>query len=425
MAVWPWEAVETEVRDACTAFTDAVAVRAPIQPFRRSMAGSLTLADGTRQTQLLYNPTSEAPDNHDPDSPSGAGYKQSVFNACLQQMDGLAGIGCDMVTVGVGFPLLDPARSRSEDYEAFYRDLVIAAHKRDLHIGVEAAFPQNNPSIGVTFPWGNYSKAQLLAGNVEHCTTLWNLGFDDVVGMNEPSSMNATVAAYLTPVEYFTPTDFATMAADTMAQLDGFREDGRRYGLGAGSWEHPLWWQTFLTARYGNKRITLLDGHAYSVYRLGALAAMAEGAYRAGVAFGVGEMGAQLQGANEAGSPGTSGPIFLRGAYENATDTHITFLDAMVAMAERYRARYLSYFFVHDFFATLPYTDTTAAYTYAQAMNALDVAAFPNYATNTWSPLGQHWHDLCVAAALTRPRTAHTGRTAATTRTADAARTAW
>jgi hypothetical protein len=323
------------------------------------------------------------------------------------ELDGLAKLGVQFVTVAVSFPILyQPFYSfennNPQDYAqvlTFYQNVMAQARQRNMKVLIESfvVFPAYATDLPLNDYYKSLNTSEFNAGRAQNAQNVAQLLQPDWLNLgSEPDTESALIGL---SAEY-TPQQWATEISTMVAQMRGAGINGKPLvGAGCGAWQQngPDYVQALLSTG-----IDYFDMHTFSV-NLGLLntgQTYLDMAIAAGKRAAISEAwdhkltDAQMKAPTEFGIINTLATAEPYNAYSFGATQDAEFLGEMIGLAYWKQLLYVSPFESEIFFAYLDYnqtsglsgTDLTAAETKAESTAM---------ANGTTSSLGQ-WYAAAI-----------------------------
>jgi uncharacterized protein (TIGR03437 family) len=323
------------------------------------------------------------------------------------ELDGLARLGVQFVTVAVSFPILfQPFYSfennNPQDYAqvlSFYQNVMAQARQRNMKVLIESfvVFPAYATDLPLNDYYQSLTTSQFNAGRAQNAQNVAQLLQPDWLNLgSEPDTESALIGL---TAEY-TPQQWATEISTMVAQMRSAGINGKPLvGAGCGAWQQngPDYVQALLSTG-----IDYFDMHTFSV-NLGLLntgQTYLDMAIAAGKRAAISEAwdhkltDAQMKAPTEFGIINTLATAEPYNAYSFGATQDAEFLGEMIGLAYWKQLLYVSPFESEIFFAYLDYnqtsglsgTDLTAAETKAESTAM---------ANGTTSSLGQ-WYAAAI-----------------------------
>ena len=322
-------------------------------------------------------------------------------------LDDLAKLGVQFVTVAVSFPILyqpfyDNNNAPSQDYNQvllFYQNVMSEIRQRGMKVLIESfiVFPAYATDLPLNRYYGSLSTSQFAAGRAQTAQNVALLLQPDWLNLgSEPDTESAVIGL---KTEY-TPQQWATEMSTIVAQLRSAGINGKPLvGAGCGAWQQngSDYVQALLSTG-----IDYFDMHLFSVNMgdLNAGLTYLDMAIAAGKGTAISEVwdhkltDAQLQGQTEFGIINLLASAEPYNAYSFWAPQDAEFLGQVIDLAYWKQLYYVSPFASKLFFANLDYNQysslTPAGLTAAETM--AESAALN---AGTLSPLGQ-WYAAAI-----------------------------
>ena len=337
------------------------------------------------------------------------------------ELDGLARLGVQFVTVAVSFPILyQPFYSfennNPQDYAqvlSFYQNVMAQARQRNMKVLIESfvVFPAYATDLPLNDYYQSLTTSQFNAGRAQNAQNVAQLLQPDWLNLgSEPDTESALIGL---TAEY-TPQQWATEISTMVAQMRGAGINGKPLvGAGCGAWQQngPDYVQALLSTG-----IDYFDMHTFSV-NLGLLntgQTYLDMAIAAGKRAAISEAwdhkltDAQMKAPTEFGIINMLSAAEPYNAYSFGATQDAEFLGEMIGLAYWKQLLYVSPFESEIFFAYVDYnqtsglsgTDLTATETKAES-TAL--------ANGTTSSLGQ-WYAAAIKPVNAATVSAASGR---------------
>ena len=325
-----------------------------------------------------------------------------TMDGVLRDLEGMARIGVQAVTIAVGFPILDQRfyefNNDPQDYPRvvnFYRGVMAELRKRGLKVIIETSvmFPREAQDL----PLGNYyatlSPADLIAGRARVAQTIAQQLQPDWMNLgSEPD----TQSALLRLRAKYTPEQYAAAMATIVNQLrKAGIHDKPLIGAGIGTWAPNA--GEFVRALAATN-LDYIDFHIYSVNQgyLAAAPALIDLAHKSGKGAAISEAwlkkvsNSQLSGGGQyATIRALSDPMTTaQNNYSFWAPLDSQFVTELVKLAHWKKLYYLSPFASQCFFAYVDYAQAGSMPTPQLRRQGVAVASAALRA-GTLSPTGQ------------------------------------
>jgi uncharacterized protein (TIGR03437 family) len=160
------------------------------------------------------------------------------------ELDGLAKLGVQFVTVGASFPLLYPPffeyNNDPQDYASvlsFYQNVMAQIRQRGMKVLIETTvvFPDYATDLPLNAYYGSLSASQITNGRAETAQIVAQQLQPDWMNLgSEPDTISALIGL---PAEY-TPQEWAAQVSTIVAQLRSAKINGKPLiGAGCGAWQ--------------------------------------------------------------------------------------------------------------------------------------------------------------------------------------------
>ncbi|HYL74060.1 MAG TPA: IPT/TIG domain-containing protein [Bryobacteraceae bacterium] len=318
-----------------------------------AFGAELTSADCNRGLQTLISP--------------------ATINSVQLQLDGLASLGLQSVTIAVGFPILYQPfyqyNNDPQDYAkvlSFYQSVLAEVRKRGMKTVIETSvmFPTFATDLPLNAYYGTLSSSQVTAGRAQVAQTIAQTLQPDWLNLgSEPD----TQAALLGLKTEYTPQQYAAEISTIVNQLRGAGISGKPLiGAGTGTWQTNA--AGYIQALNGTA-LDYIDLHIYTA-NLGFLADAAQyfdlaRASGKGIALSEAWMrkltDSQLQGKSDFGieSVLSSTTTTSMDTFSFWAPLDSQFIGELVKLAYWKKLYYMSPFPCQFFFAYLDYSQTT------------------------------------------------------------------
>ena len=340
----------------------------------------------------------------------------NAINSVQLQLNGLASVGVQSVTVGVGFPILYQPfyqyNNDPQDYNkvlTFYQSVMAELRKRGLKVVIESSvlFPSSATDMPLAAYYATLNSAQITAGRAQVAVTVAQMLQPDWLNLGSEPDTQSVLLGLSSP---YTPQQYSAELSTILAQLRAAGINGKPLiGAGVGTWSSNA--SAFIQAEVATG-LDYIDLHVYSA-NLGFLADAAaefDMARAAGKGVAISEAwmrkltDSQFQGKSDLGvesllssSASTSLDNF---SFWSPLDSE--FLNTLVKLAYWKNLSYISPYPIQFLFAYLDYNSTTGLT--ADQINAQESPAFTAaLQKGTLSATGQAYSAAIkqAAAALT------------------------
>ncbi|HEU0166309.1 MAG TPA: hypothetical protein VFS62_00935 [Chloroflexota bacterium] len=309
-----------------------------------------------------------------------------VVNAWLDRFQQL---GVEGVKISIPYPLLSPTYRASNQYLAFYRQVVSSAEQRRMQVLIHMGFVfANTPFSSISFSYANTTfQATTAAYGAMAQTIVTQLQPDYLTLLSEPDVAQAN-SGYS---EFADPAGTAAFVSQVMA---GLPRGSTKLGAGSGSWQPPTFVQalTPLGLDYVNLHIYPI-GPQDTANLMGILGA-ADAAHLPLVMDELWLYKTADQGLG-ADSPG----VFSEDAFTFWQPLDRQFLSMAAALAQRNNIIFMAPFWTSYFFAQTDYTAQTERLSFTQLSNLLSPQARTAVAQGTFTPLGTAYGDIAATGA--------------------------
>jgi hypothetical protein len=189
-----------------------------------------------------------------------------------------------------------------------------------------------------------------------------------------------------------TPNDLKAFIQDTSAEID--RSTGILVGAGSSTWENPDLMDYFIQ----DTSLDFIDIHIYPLsgsadYLLRAVR-YADSAYAKGKQVVIGEAGLYKATPAEIRANLSYKTVYARDVYSFWQPLDISFIKALVDMANYQRIDFVSFFWAQCFFAYLDYEQTPQNLSVEQLVKGLNRAESANIQIDVLSELGKAYQDM-------------------------------
>jgi uncharacterized protein (TIGR03437 family) len=323
------------------------------------------------------------------------------------ELDDLAKLGVQFVTVAVSFPILYQPfyqyNNDPQDYQSvlnFYQSVMSEIHQRGMKVLIESfvVFPAYTPDLPLNAYYASLSTAQFAAGRAQTAQNVAQQLQPDWLNLgSEPDTESELIGL---SAEY-TPQQWATEISTIVAQLRSAGIKGKPLiGAGCGGWQQNG--NDYVQALMSTG-IDYFDLHLFSVNMgdLNAAVTYLDTAIAAGKSTAISETwdhklsDAQLQGQSEFGIINLLASTEPYNAYSFWASQDAEFLEQVIDLAEWKQLLYVSPFESALFAANVPYSSETSGLSGAD-LNAAEIKAeSAALSAGTLTPLG-----LWYAAAI-------------------------
>jgi uncharacterized protein (TIGR03437 family) len=322
------------------------------------------------------------------------------------ELDGLAMLGVQFVTVAVSFPILYQPfyqyNNDPQDYQQvlnFYQNVMSEVRNRHMKVLIESTvvFPDYATDLPLKSYYATLSTSQFAAGRAQTAQNVAQLLQPDWLNLgSEPDTESELIGL---PAEY-TPQQWATEISTIVAQLRSAGINGKPLiGAGCGAWQ--LNGADYVQALMSTG-IDYYDTHVFSVNMgdLNVALTYVNTAIAAGMGAAISETwahkltDAQLQGQSEYGIINALAASEPYNVYSFWATQDAEFLGEMIDFAYWKQLYYLSPFDSDIFFAYLNYSQTSG-YSTAGLTAAETMAESAALNAGTLSPLGQ-WYAAAI-----------------------------
>ncbi len=326
----------------------------------------LTYADGNRGEDLL---------------------KQQTLLGVARQLDGIASLGVQAITVSIAYPLLKPSFPRSAEYAQFYRSVGALIRSRGLMIQAKGCTIFSDSAYSsLHVDYSTLTPAQFKTDIRQQTDSILAIMHPDFLTiLNEPGTQAANTSLTITP-QYF-----AELITFVVSNLD---KRAAKLGAGCGTWESL----DFATRLAQIPELDYLDMHIYPINRTyfpGVANQICALAKQAGKAAAIGE--AWLYKALDSelgGGVATSSQLYARDVFSFWAPLDQRFIESVYMLAESKQMAFASFFWARYFFAYLDWDAQKDALPPAQLFTLAEMAASPNLSSKTPSVTGQKLKNL-------------------------------
>lgn len=299
----------------------------------------------------------------------------------------LKSLGINVITIQISYPLLSPDYPDSRKYLEFYQKLVKEIRKMGfkIHIKTNALFTDKS-FIDNPPDYSSLTVEQYLEGRKEQAILIAKVLHPDYLTIaNEPATEMAQTHKRITLKEYI------NYINDTLDKID---HNGILIGAGSGTWENPAYIKAL--ARTG---IDFIDLHIYPLSGgthnyLERAVQMAEIARRNGKKVIVGECWLykasveELSGQNRLKTMMSPSTQYKRDSFNFFEPLDKEFLKVMVKFAHYEKIEFISPFWAKQFFAYIPYNESTSKMTYKEVVRLANLKASKNISDGVFSETG-------------------------------------
>ena len=336
----------------------------------------------------------------------------NALSKVQMELDGLAKLGVQFVTIGVSFPILYQPfftyNNDPQDYAAvqsFYQNVMAAVHQHGMKVLIETTivFPDYAQDLPLPAYYASLSTSQFNAGRAQTAQNVAQLLQPDWLNLgSEPDTISELTGL---SAEY-TPQEWATQISTIVAQLRGAGINGKpQVGAGCGAWQQNG--SDYVQALMSTG-IDYFDLHTFSVNLPAAgtmpylddtvtyldIAILARKGTAISETWNHKLTDAQLQGKTEFGLINLLATTEAYNAYSFWAPQDAEYLGEVIDLAYWKQLLYVSPFDSNLFFANVDYNQTSGLTT-AQLSVQETEAATAALIAGTLSPLGQ-WYAAAI-----------------------------
>lgn len=263
-------------------------------------------------------------------------------------LDRFQAMGFRGVTVSVGYPLLVPSFPRSAEYAAFYREVAREVRRRGLKLEVESGVVFANTAFSpIAFDFRRTSYRDFVAGRKQQIAAIIRDMAPDWLDIGAEPDTEAKLSGF---AQMNDPDERAAMLATILESID---RGSTRIATGVGTWGDTR----HLTAALARTRIDAVALHLYPIGRtqLDTLADSCRIAREAGKPILLDETWLYKMAPGENGGFATNAQVFKRDMWSFWAPLDRRFLQTVDAFARAEGVAYVSPFWTHVYFATLPF----------------------------------------------------------------------
>ena len=298
-------------------------------------------------------------------------------------LDRFQAMGFRAVTISVPCPLLVPSFPRSAEYAAFYREVAREVRRRGMKLEVESGVLFANTAFSpLKLDFKASSFSDFVAGRRQHVAAIVREMAPDWLDLGAEPDTEAKLSGF---AQLNDPDDRAAMLG---SMLDGLERGTTRIATGIGTWSDTR----FLTVALARVKLDAVALHLYPLgpKQLNTLSEACRIARQAGKPVLLDEAWLYKIGPGENEGFATNEKVFKRDIWSFWTPLDRRFLETVDAFARTERVAYVSPFWSHLYFATLPYDAALDEGSY-QAANARYLQAVLAALTppGRLSPLGE------------------------------------
>jgi hypothetical protein len=307
-------------------------------------------------------------------------------------LDRFEALGFRAVSVSVNCPLLAPAFPRAAEYAAFYRNVAREVRRRGLKLEVESGVLFANTAFSpVTLDRRASSFTDFVALRKQHVAAIVRELAPDWLNLGAEPDTEARLTGFAAL------DDPAQRAAMIRTILEGLDRGSTSIAAGIGTWNDSR----FLTSLLSQVKLDAVAIHLYPIGRqqIDALREACRIAKKAGKPILLDETWLYKIGPGEHEGMATSERVIKRDCWSFWTPLDRRFLSAIDAFARIEGVVYVSPFWTHLYFATVPFEADLDASPYA-AVNARHLQAVQAAVlSGGLSPLGETVKALLAGAA--------------------------
>lgn len=334
-------------------------------------AGELTPASGNLGTTLL---------------------EPRSMDLVRQYLDGLRGLGLTGVGVQISYPLLVPDYPNSDQYLAFYQQVVQEAHQRGFKVLVETSpvFAGTQFS-NVEVNYQGLTKETYFEQRKQMVLTIASEIRPDYLSLTHEPNTEVALTGVRMSVD-----DFVNFVNDTLNSLD--RSSGILYGAGNGTWEDRVYIERYIQ----ETSVDFINIHIYPVTGSGGnqlqiAAELAQMAKDAGKRLVIGETWLYKATPDELARPlgdVSLGEYYARDPYSFWQPLDIRFIQSVVNLGRAYDFDFISFFWSRYFFAYVNYNDVPRNISSTELFRLANQAAFANLQAGKYSLTGEAYRQM-------------------------------
>lgn len=303
------------------------------------------------------------------------------------QLDDFYKMGVRGVVVAIKFPMVEPNFPRSAEYLQFLKQVADEIRQRNMKFLVESrALFSGTAFSPLKVDWSQYPSVQAFrAAEIHQLQTIAvEIKPDYLQIANEPTT-TATLTHFID-----SPDDHAAFVRKAVAGIPP--EPGMLLGAGAGTWEN----QAYITDLYEIAGLDFIDLHIYPVGANGGMlspaADLAKKAHSAGKRVVISEAWLYKSGSSLAYQASDFTSVIGRDVFSFWEPLDEKFIQDLTAIARAGGIEFLSFFWVHEFYAYLDYGQYQAI-PLDQINPVINRISVANSREDILSPLGLFYQD--------------------------------